>query len=230
VTRRLTAAVARSLNTEVDALRLDIDERNRASHETSAAVDAQGTALGYAQPFALVRIVRPGVSVETGHPSPEAAMDAALKEYELTDAGWSTATNETSQWRQPEPGVLELELEPLLRARGTLYVLERTLMFGDLAWDADATFQEILHRDWALIVDAVMASQRIVLQRIRGQIRYWLTANRDPRVYCDERELGWVNSLDDAGALCNELLNGESTVRALKTPRFAGGELRGDHR
>lgn len=57
-----------------------------------------------------------------------------------------------------EPGVLELELEPLLRARGTRYVLERTLIFGDLAWDPDATSREVLHQDWAIIIDASMGN------------------------------------------------------------------------
>ena len=55
-------------------------------------------------------------------------MATAAKEYKLTDAGWTIATEETSRWRCPEPGALELELVPLLRAHGTRYVIERTLM------------------------------------------------------------------------------------------------------
>jgi hypothetical protein len=35
-------------------------------------------------------------AIVSNHPSAEAAMAAASKEYELTDAGWSIATDETS--------------------------------------------------------------------------------------------------------------------------------------
>jgi hypothetical protein len=218
--RRRTATVRQSRgDAHAAAVRLDIDELESGEPKCNPT-----------HRFDLVRIVRPGVSVVTFHPSIDAATEQASKEYDLTDEGWSEATDATSSWRQPERGVLEQDLMPLLQAQGTQCTYERTITFGDFLWDADASRAEVLERDWALIIDASAGTQRIAIQRIRGQIRYWLIVDRDPYANSDQCELGWVASLADAAALCNELLSGAMSVAALKTPRFSGKEWRGDHR
>ena len=218
--RRRTATVRQSRgDAHAAAVRLDIDELESGEPKCNPT-----------HRFDLVRIVRPGLSIVTSHPSIEAAMERASKEYELTHDGWSVATDATANWRRPEAGVLEQELVPLLRAHGTRCAYQRTPVFLDIAWDGDMTVDEMNKFDWALIIDASAGPQRIAIQRIRDQIRYWFTTDRDPYANAEESELGWVDSLADAAALCNEVLSGATSVAMLKTPRFTGRERRGDHR
>jgi hypothetical protein len=236
VIRRHTATVKQSREGN-DAVRLDIDERESGEERTASqqgfemlAIPIGGDGYDPKHRFDLVRIVRPGLSIVTSHPSIEAAMERASKEYELTHDGWSVATDATANWRRPEAGVLEQELVPLLRAHGTRCAYQRTPVFLDIAWDGDMTVDEMNKFDWALIIDASAGPQRIAIQRIRDQIRYWFTTDRDPYANAEESELGWVDSLADAAALCNEVLSGATSVAMLKTPRFTGRERRGDHR
>jgi len=83
--------------------------------------------------------------------------------------------------------------------------------FADLVWDSDMTMEEAVNLDDAVAVDHKRSQRRIVLQRIRGQIRYWFTTDRRPEVLNSDQartvcELGWVASVNEALLLCDEFL------------------------
>jgi hypothetical protein len=124
--------------------------------------------------------------------------------------------------------ILEAELRDGLAQTEIQYELQTTICFGDLIWDADFTMAELLAPDNAVILDSRENMRRIVLQRIRGEIRYWLTMDRTPGAYSADSELGKVGSLDDAIVLCMEFLGGASDVLSLRTPRIVGGAKRGE--
>ena len=126
---------------------------------------------------------------------------------------------------QGEPGLLESELRGRLDSSGTNYVWSTTICFGDFLWDAGIDFEEVKRLDVAVIVDSTRRSRRFVVQRIRGELRYWLATERDPMAMSrtGEGELGVVSSVDDAVALCTEFLDGDVRIGDLKTPRLSGG-------
>jgi len=68
------------------------------------------------------------------------------------------------------------------------------------------------------IVDAAASNRRIVLGRFDAQIRYWLTINRDP-YQPQVQELGHVDSLEAAAALCREFLLGDRLPDQLASTR-----------
>lgn len=105
-------------------------------------------------------------------------------------------------------------------------------MFGDLVWDVDMTSGEARQLDPAIVIDSRLTQRRIVLQRIRGQIRYWLaTERRIERLYRDaQTELGWVSTVEDALALCREHLFTSTEPNDLRTRRWVRGQPRGGSR
>jgi hypothetical protein len=106
--------------------------------------------------------------------------------------------------------------------------LSSALLFGDFTWERDFTMDEVRSLEPAVCVDSTKSSRSAVFQRMRGEIRYWLTTDRDP--YCDydstERELGAVKTLDDAVTLCEEFVVQERHVADLQTPRAIGARPR----
>jgi len=100
--------------------------------------------------------------------------------------------------------------------------------FADVAWDADMTMDEVRGLDPAVILDH--GWRRIVVQRIRGELRYCLVTDFRPEIVNaidDCAELGWVESFSDAVALCREHLLGDRPPSALSTRRWAHGKLVG---
>lgn len=122
---------------------------------------------------------------------------------------------------------LEAELKTLLHEGGERYPVSTIACFLDLIWDANFAMDELLAMDRPVIVEAVGGPRRLVLQRVRGELRYWLTSNREPMAKTIENELGTVASLADAVALCEEFLNSETRPGDLTTPRLVGGVQRG---
>ena len=120
--------------------------------------------------------------------------------------------------------VLRDELSKRLELNNERYSISTAASFADFVWDEDLRFQEILSLDPVVIVDAKLSSRRIVLQRIRGELRYWLTTDRDPHSYANSgsksgNELGTVESIEAAVQLCEEFLNTEVPISELKTAR-----------
>lgn len=124
-------------------------------------------------------------------------------------------------------------LDELVRHIGEDTVAISTVpMFGDLVWDADMTSAEAQQLDPAVVIDVRATERRIVLQRIRGQIRYWLaTDRRVEHLYQDaQTESGWVQTIDDALALCREHLFTSTNPGNLISRRWVRDQLRGGPR
>ncbi len=103
------------------------------------------------------------------------------------------------------------------------YTLTTTLTFADLLWDPDLTRAEVMELPLAVIADSKRNQHRIVLQRIRNEIRYCLYTNRDPRTHNKvEYEMGVVENVTRMVELIVEFLDHElrpdelSTVRSLR--------------
>jgi len=79
--------------------------------------------------------------------------------------------------------------------------------FGDFCWDADMTLEEIMASDPVVIIDVASGPRRMVVQRLRGELRYWITEDRDPRSsHPRAGELGTLADVDDVVSLCAESL------------------------
>lgn len=124
-------------------------------------------------------------------------------------------------------GILASQLQDRLRWHGDRYSISTTISFADLLWDPDMHLEEIETLDRVAIIDSKERPRRLVVQRVRGELRYWLTTDRDPMSRSDEGELGVVASVEDAVSLCCEFLDSEARIDNLRTPRFAGGIRRG---
>lgn len=119
---------------------------------------------------------------------------------------------------------LENELRRRLPAGQTISTIP---LFGDFLWDADGSLEEYLALPAAVVVDAPQSSRRIVVQRVRGELRYWITTNPDPAQPDGENELGVIATVDDLLTLCDEFLEKRVRPSDLKTPRWSRGEQRG---
>src|SRR5262245_29130876 len=118
---------------------------------------------------------------------------------------------------------LESELKAGLAGWRTRFAIWTTPCFGDFLWD-EMTFEEVQALDPAVFVDALVGPRRIVLQRVRGEVRYWLATERDP-VKMSKRgkgELGVVDSVSRAVLLCDEFLSAEVQIEDLLTERKVG--------
>lgn len=95
--------------------------------------------------------------------------------------------------------------------------------FLDFVWDADMMFNEMDALDSAVVIDAVNGPRRVVVQRIRGELRYWLATHRDPMTMTNlgKDELGIVSSIADLATLCHEFLNMNVPIRELRSARLA---------
>ena len=91
--------------------------------------------------------------------------------------------------------------------------------FGDLLWDENMGLPHIRSLDPAVVLDAV-SSHRIVMQRVRGEIRYWCTTDRNPYSKAIKTELGIVSAVDDARSLCQEFLCQGVEIGALRSRRM----------
>ena len=81
-------------------------------------------------------------------------------------------------------GVLEGQLTRLLEPPGQeRYAISTAVSFATWRRDGDASIGEIMGRDPVVVVDARASQRQVVLQRIRGEIRYWLTVNSDPLTF-----------------------------------------------
>lgn len=107
------------------------------------------------------------------------------------------------------------------------YVVSTTPCFSDLIWDADMSLEEVKTLDSAVIIDAIKGPRRLVVQRIRGELRYWLATHRDPMPMTNlgEGELGTVPSLKEVATLCDEFLVKELPIKDLGTVRSTGEGL-----
>lgn len=119
-----------------------------------------------------------------------------------------------------EQGILERALRGAL---GEKSLVSTTVSFADLIWDGNVPTAEIVSLDPAVVLDAISSPRRIVLQHVRGEIRYWLTSQRDPYLASrsSDGELGVVPSLSDAITLCEEFLVEKHPIESLRTPRVA---------
>lgn len=93
--------------------------------------------------------------------------------------------------------------------------------FADLLWDGDMTIDEAFALDPVVVLDALDSYRRLVIQRVRGQLRYWLASDRRPSELKYD-ELGWLDSFDSACLLIEELLFTDTPAHELKTPRSCG--------
>ncbi len=77
----------------------------------------------------------------------------------------------------------------------------------DLLWDADLSVPEI-EASRCIQVDSRKDARRVIIQVTRGEIRYWLTTNREPGDHASPvlLEHGILATMDDAGRLCREFL------------------------
>lgn len=122
---------------------------------------------------------------------------------------------------EPTFGALGAALGGVFAARMRKYTMETTPGFLDFLWDEDLTFEEIRELEPGVTVHAVAGGRQIVLQRIRGTIRYWLATESDPIALNNawETELGVVDSVVDAADLCDEFLDTATRIGELRTRR-----------
>ena len=127
---------------------------------------------------------------------------------------------------------LERELSTRLESTSGRYSISTLASFADFNWDGDATIDEVMSRDAVVVIDGTEDERRVVIQRIRGELRYWLTTERDPYAASrdGENELGILASLDHAVELCRESLDCTTPVAGLQTPRLVHGQQRGRRR
>lgn len=124
---------------------------------------------------------------------------------------------------------LKLDLEAELRDRlAGRHVISTVPLFGDLLWDADGLLEEYIAMPAAVVIDAVQGPQRVVVQRVRGELRYWITTNRDPARTDSANELGVLATVEHLVGLCDEFLGHAVLPAGLKTPRRSGGIERGE--
>lgn len=114
---------------------------------------------------------------------------------------------------------LEHELKTALPGWSLHYAIEARESFADLAWDADLFLAEIKLLDRVVFVDGLASPRRAVFQRIRGEIRFWLTTDRDPYNNLSESSLGVLASSTAAAALCDEFVRTGTPLASLVTPR-----------
>ena len=119
------------------------------------------------------------------------------------------------------PTVRSLQ-EELNSLSASNFVLSSERTFLDLTWDADMTLEELLALDPAVVVDAIENRRRVVVQRIRGQLRYWLTEDRLHDGSAASSELGTLFSVEDVYVLCKEFLVDGVDAARLQTPRICG--------
>jgi hypothetical protein len=100
------------------------------------------------------------------------------------------------------------------------FALQPIATFLDLIWDNDWTSAELLAVDPGMMIDARHNQRRIVVVPMRGELRYWLSTEREPmRMGLAETELGVV-AVDELASLCREFLESDMLPGALQTPRF----------
>ncbi|MBA3454376.1 MAG: hypothetical protein H0T42_14885 [Deltaproteobacteria bacterium] len=100
------------------------------------------------------------------------------------------------------------------------YSFSTTLTVADLLWDADLTRTEVTELPLAVIVDSQRNQHRIVLQRIRNEIRYCLYTDRDPRTADRvDYEIGSVENARRMVELVVELMSLDIRPSELSTPR-----------
>lgn len=109
------------------------------------------------------------------------------------------------------------------------YAMSTLASFADFNWDGDATVDEVMSRDAVVVIDGIENERRVVIQHVRGELRYWLTTERDPYAASrrGDNELGVVATLDDAVELCREFVEGMVAPAELQTPRLVRGQQRG---
>ena len=100
------------------------------------------------------------------------------------------------------------------------YTVATTPGFIDLSWDPDLTREEILSYEPGVDITCAGSTRRLVAQRIRGELRYWLSTERDPMRMDDaQMELGVVASVSTLAALCREFLPASTPLQALRCRR-----------
>lgn len=115
---------------------------------------------------------------------------------------------------------LESELRESLGEWATRHTISSMSAFLDLAWDSNMRFDEMDALDSAVVVDSKTNQRRAVVQRIRGELRYWLASSRDPIELTNsgQVEFGVVATIDDLARLCDEFLGG-ADIRKLQSAR-----------
>lgn len=103
-------------------------------------------------------------------------------------------------------------------ALGSRASVSATYLFGDLLWDEDMTAGECERIGGSVRVDAPKSSRAIFLMLVRGEIRYWLTTDRDPYAACSTSGMGVAPSFDAALVLCDEFIDRGLAVDSLTTP------------
>lgn len=112
---------------------------------------------------------------------------------------------------------LELEIKEVLGDSDRL-VISTELVFGDLLWGLSSS-AEVMALDQAVLLNAVDSRRQLVVERIRGEIRYWVTSDRAPDALDPETDLGTLASVRDVGAFCREFVLGDGPLSACVTPR-----------
>lgn len=125
-------------------------------------------------------------------------------------------------------GALEDELRDQTGAIVSRWTISTTDLFLDFLWDSGMEIEEVNGLDRPVVVDSLSGPRRIVVQRVRGELRYWLATARDPMVLSmtGEDELGVVASVADLVSLCSEFLDSELRIADLTTRRTIGSARR----
>lgn len=90
------------------------------------------------------------------------------------------------------------------------------------------TFDEVRSLEPAVILDSINTGRRFLVQRIRNQLWYWLTTERDPYVFDrrGEAEIGTIDTVERAAQLCKEFVCSELLPAELTTIRTVTNEIR----
>lgn len=114
---------------------------------------------------------------------------------------------------------LELELRQLLDDVPS-FRISTFPVFLDLIWDEDMSDSEYSGLDAAVVVDAPTGFRRAVFQRVRNEIRYYLTTNSSPQGE-HKSDVGTVDVPEQAVALCREFLVDMVEPGDLVSPRVS---------
>lgn len=109
---------------------------------------------------------------------------------------------------------LDVAFKQLVPNWGTHYRISEVRDFGDFFFGL--TRQEIEALPTGLKIDSVTGPERIVAQRVRGQIRCWLVTHRDPYQNPDGRLFG-VTTTHGLVSVCQEFLVEKVPLPRLRT-------------
>jgi hypothetical protein len=98
-------------------------------------------------------------------------------------------------------------------------------VIGHFIWPGDdLPVRERLSMDKAVVIESADKTRQIILQRLMGQIRYWIQIGEleSLRRGGGETEVGRLATPEDAVSLCEEFFRQPGSIGELTTPRLAG--------